>query len=444
MNKKKNKIKIVCILIVFLIMNCLNIINSVHASNLITSADLKNEGDCGSLLKYKGSIVIVTYVSYLNNNTYYPAYCLNKNLPGVGTVDEYTVTVDDIITDVGLWKTIINGYPYKSLEELGVANKQEAFTATKQALYCYIHGNNPNDYEPIGEAGLRTLNAMKKILNDANASKEVQISSTININKDSKTWQQDSIDKNYISKTYSVSAGTNIDDYSVNLSKGNKELIEGIKIVDEQNKEKKQFSSKEKFKVIIPISYIKEAGDFKINVEASLKTKPILYGKAPNSSLQDYVLTMVEYEDGTGNTLDNYAKNDTQIKIIKQEKDTKEKLEGVEFSLLDENKNPVHSNLKTNKDGEVLIQNLMPGTYYLKEVNTKDGYLLYQEEIKITVKYNEMVTVTVNNTKNEEPEVEKTKKQLEVHAQEVNNVQTQKIETESIQSQIKKLPVTGY
>ena len=55
-----------------------------------------------------------------------------------------------------------------------------------------------------------------------------------------------------------------------------------------------------------------------------------------------------------------------------------------------------------------------------------------------------MVTVTVNNAKNEEPEVEKTKKQLEVHAQEVNNVQTQKIETESIQSQIKKLPVTGY
>ena len=51
-------------------------------------------------------------------------------------------------------------------------NKQEAFTATKQAIYCYIHGNNPNDYQSIGEAGQRTLNALNKILQDAKNSKE--------------------------------------------------------------------------------------------------------------------------------------------------------------------------------------------------------------------------------------------------------------------------------
>ena len=67
-----------------------------------------------------------------------------------------------MIQDVGLWRRIVNGYPYKSIQELGVANKEEAFTATKQAVYCYLHENTPEDYEPIGEAGQRTLNALKK------------------------------------------------------------------------------------------------------------------------------------------------------------------------------------------------------------------------------------------------------------------------------------------
>ena len=96
-----------------------------------------------------------------------------------------------------MWRYIINGYPYKTIEELGCATKEEAFTATKQALYCYIHGNNINDYEAIGEAGVRTLNAMKQIIANAQNSTETMISNTIQINKNDDDWKQDDIDKNY-------------------------------------------------------------------------------------------------------------------------------------------------------------------------------------------------------------------------------------------------------
>lgn len=58
----------------------------------------------------------------------------------------------NLITDVKLWRLVVNGYPYKTIGELGCANKEEAFTATKHAIYSYIHGNNPNDYTAIGEA----------------------------------------------------------------------------------------------------------------------------------------------------------------------------------------------------------------------------------------------------------------------------------------------------
>ena len=84
---------------------------------------------------------------------------------------------------MNLWKIIINGYPYKTIEELGVANKEEAFTATKQAIYTYIHRNQLSDYEAIGEAGQRTLNALYKIVNDANNSTEVQISNKVRYSK---------------------------------------------------------------------------------------------------------------------------------------------------------------------------------------------------------------------------------------------------------------------
>ena len=102
----------------------------------------------GNLLKYKGTTVKVSYIVYENDGIQYPAYCMDKTKPGAET-GEYVVNIYNAINDVKLWRYVINGYPYKSIEELGVANSKEAFTATKQAIYCYIHGNNRWDYTGI-------------------------------------------------------------------------------------------------------------------------------------------------------------------------------------------------------------------------------------------------------------------------------------------------------
>ena len=154
----------------------------------------------------------------------------------------YSVSVNEAITDVNLWRIIINGYPYKSIQELGCNNKQEAFTATKQAIYCYIHGNNPNDYQAIGEAGQRTLNALNKILQDAKNSKETQISNNIKINREADTFKVDNINKECVSKIYSIKAGTTITNYKVSLSAEKNQLPEEIKITDLNNNEKQEFS----------------------------------------------------------------------------------------------------------------------------------------------------------------------------------------------------------
>lgn len=401
---KLNKIKKILLIIIIFIANILVWLNSVKAGE-INYAGLYSLGDCGNLLTYKGVNVITSYIEYTNNGEYYPAYCLDKTKPGVET-NAYGVSVEGAITDVGLWRRVINGYPYKTIEELGVANKQEAFTATKQAIYCYIHGNNPDDYAAIGEAGQRTLNAMKTIMQNAQNSNESKITSTIKINKNLEDWKQDSIDKDYVSKVYSVSAGAPINNYKIKIFRDNNRDLGGIKLTNEKNIEKNEFAPNEKFKILIPIKNMTEDGSFNIEVESKIETKPILYGSAPDSQHQDYALAVAKYEDGKGNVKDQYNKNETQIKIIKQDQETNERLEGVEFELLDENKNTVYNELKTNEQGEIIVNNLVPGVYYIKEVNSKDGYKKLEDLVKVEVKLNEIFTITINNNKEEKPTVE--------------------------------------
>ena len=420
-------------------LNILAVLNSCSAVNL-NVADIKSGGDCGQLLKYKGIVVKAYYAYYESNGAQYPAYCLDKTKQGVNDSISYSVSVEDSIHDVGLWRYIVNGYPYKSIEELGCSNKEEAFTATKQAIYCYIHGNDVNGYEAIGEAGNRTLQALKKIVNDAQNSQETQVSNTINIQKIEDNFIQDTIDKKYVSKTYEVHTNAATSKYNVSIAKSDGELIEGIKITDVNNQEKSEFSSNEKFKVLLPIEQLKQDGNFQIVVQASVNTKPVFYGKATNSTYQDYALTAATYEDSSEVIQDMYFENQASIKVIKVDKETNERIEGVEFDILDENKNVIYANMKTDKNGEIALAHVMPGTYYLRETKAKDGYVENTDLIKFTIRLNETVTITMNNLKEETPKITVDEKEITT---DVERSEKEVTPTSTKITSVKKLPVTG-
>ncbi len=153
----------------------------------------------------------------------------------------------------------------------------------------------------------------------------------------------------------------------------------------------------------------------------------MLYGTAPDASYQDYALTAATYEDAKGISEDKFYKNETKVKIIKQDADTKERLTNVEFNILDSNKNVIYANLKTDLNGEIEITNLVPGKYYIQEMSTKEGYILNNEQFELIVGFNEELTITVDNSFKKEEEKPKITKAVSSH----------KVEN------IKKLPVTG-
>ena len=193
--KQKNKIIAIILVAITLIMT----FNISFAANL-SSANLYSKGDCGNLLKYKGVTVLTTMVVYSNEGVEYPAYCMDKSLPGVGESGSYSVSINGLVSNALVWRAITNGYPYKTPTELGCANAKEAFTATKQAVYCMLYGNNVNDYTAIGEAGVRTLNALKTIVAKANTSTESKPSANIQITENSTYWNIDTANKKYVSK----------------------------------------------------------------------------------------------------------------------------------------------------------------------------------------------------------------------------------------------------
>ena len=373
-------------------------------------ANKKTEG----LLMWKGLKIHTHLAVYKKDGKEYPAYCMNRELPGVEIGRSQTVDVKQLVNNVMVWRTILNGYPYKSISELGCNTEEEAYLATKQAVYCMLTNRDVNEYSAIGEAGERTLNALKTIVNNARNSNQTKVSSELTVNEQEKLWKIDNLDSSYISKTFLVTANTSMSKYTVNVKNLN---IEGYKLVDQNNKEKTEFSNSEKFKILIPIQEVKQDGNFSIEVSAQVATKPVFYGESRDSGLQSYALTGYTYEEGTGSKKVYYTKNETKIIITKTDDKTGKKLEGVEFELLDKNQNKIYTEITTNKDGIATIDNLLPGIYYIRETKALEGYQLYSKLIKVELELNEETTVNVINSE-KEPEIYKEEKKTELAVKE--------------------------
>ena len=104
----------------------------------------------GYSMKYlavNGKVQTQSYTYFLYENSAgetqeIPAYCVNPNQYGVPqTVAEgesIRYLAEEKASDPKVVGLVANMYPHRSLAELGVANKYQAFYAGKIALWCYL------------------------------------------------------------------------------------------------------------------------------------------------------------------------------------------------------------------------------------------------------------------------------------------------------------------
>lgn len=379
--------------------------------------------DCEIYLKYQGINKLAHYAVFEKDGEMYPAYCLNPEYDGVGTgnITEYNVNVNRKIDNENVWKAIINGYPYKSLSELGTENEKEAYTATQFAIYTILHNRKPEDYSLANDSvgAQRTYQAYLKIINAVKESVEkINENPEIKLICENDNWNMDN--ENNLSKIYRINSNANEGKYQVNISG---QETECLKIVDIEGNEKTEFDLDEKFKVLLPLKELKDDLKFEINVDVNLKTKPVLFGETTIPETQNYGLTGYMYEQSKTIKTEEIVKKSAKIEITKLDRTTKEKIEGVEFNLLNSTQDIVIQKLITDKNGQIIINELEPGEYYLQEVKAKDGYNLNPDLIEINLKYNEEFKITIENSKFE-----------------IQNEETVKKENQTIE----KLPVTGY
>ena len=393
--------------ILLVILTFVQFSNITFASTEISKANITYDKDCGNhLQRLDGTwyTIVASYVEYTApDGNKYPAYCLDNTKPGVGNSiigdfpEGYEVNIDKLLDNDKVYRAIINGYPYKTPEELGVENKYDAYIATKQAIYSVLYNYDvENTYRGVDERGKKIHKALINIVKKAREGTETQKTAEITFEAQGSFKEDLNL---YYSQEYKIKSNIPMDYYSItNINN----LPNGSFIADESGNKKIEFKSKEKFKIMIP----KESFNDLKKIEGSVFIKgkcenyPIFYGKK-DSNVQPYALTYSKY--GMNNygelklNIDNL--NTGIIKVVKLEDETNIPIEGVKFRLKKEDGTFIQDVI-TDKEGIALFSNLYQGKYFLEEIETNKNYILNEEVFEVNVEYDKQVAINiVNETK---------------------------------------------
>ena len=344
------------------------------------------------------------------------AYCLNPSNNGVGYIegeyDNYNVDVVEKLNDERIWRILKNGYPNVSKEILGVETDQDAYLATKQAIYSVIigrsleeikiHYRGGEDYiegfniEDTKRRGDKVVDAIYNLVNIGYIGKEKNEELTIIPRR---LLQKDELDNNYYSmifytfKPNQLKPILKIKDIEIINAPNN--ILEGIKITDLNNNEIEEFGQ-EQFKLLIRKDLFIQDINLKISIEGIASRYPVLYGKSKIEGTQNYAILLGEREETNIELPFNLKVRGSSLKIIKEDEETKERIKGVIFNIID----PLGENLgnfETDENGEIFLENLLPGNYIIKEVETNKKYVLNEMETNIELEWSQMSELYISN-----------------------------------------------
>lgn len=373
---------------------------------------------------------IYTYYSYDNGSgstREIPAYCVNPNTVGVpqtvGVGESIEYLADEKASDPKVVGIVANGYPTRSLTELGLENKYQGYYATKMALWCYLISDwdinnlkvNPNLTGVELQRAQKILAAAKDIYARGTAWNEM-LSPEVSCTPDRDTAYEVTIDgKQYKQQVFTFWSKTWVCDYAVNVSFSDPSLVpEGTRIVDMNNQDITTITTKGtgdgyagKFKVLYPLESVQgETGSVQLSFSTNVYKYAVFFAicqeKDEYGELQNYVVdtdpttTMrlsaySNYSDGTT------IEYETGLRILKYETGTEIPISGALFEVIGPDGDSIGT-FMTNGDGRIEIPLSKVGNYTVIERQAPSHYIISEEPAQnVTVVYDEVAEVTFFN-----------------------------------------------
>ena len=326
---------------------------------------------------------------YDKNKNFNPAYCMNRDLVGAGE-ESYYVKIDNLLNNDKVWRVIKNGYPYKSAKKLGLSSKYDAFAVTKFAVYCVLGQADLKLFkaDKDDEEAVAMLKALKALVKIGEKGTEKQDEDPLTLKKEGNLKEEE----NYYSQEYSLDSTTDFDKYEISKTEG---MPEESYISDMDGNKTTKLNQGQNFKVMIPKAQMTKDFSIKITAKADCKSYVILEGKTTVKKTQNYVVTAGEMATATTKDTLNINVNNAKLKIRKAEENTNKPIEGVKFALYKDEK--LLQEKQTDKDGRISFENLYPGKYTIKEVETAEKYVLENTPKEIELKYNETKEIEITN-----------------------------------------------
>ncbi|MEK4940618.1 adhesin [Bacillus pseudomycoides] len=317
----------------------------------------------------------------LKNKNGQIAYCLTygKLSPNGNDLPEMGRT-DDIV-----YRVLLNGYPQKSPEELGVSDWKQAHYATQLSVWASLGQIDINQVEHRDEG---IAKAVKAIIAGADASQKTQ---KLYMNVTPTDNQEAKLNGEYFeTTTYQVESNAKNGVFAVQLT----HAPTGTKVVSTNGEEKKQFNLGEQFRILVPKS--SPSGTFSLKVSANLSNLHAVAYKG-NDKIQDATVLLERTEEKVSADLRVHWKSLGGLKVVKVG-EQKELLQGAVFEVINSANEKVGT-MTTNEQGTASFSGIESGQYTLKEVKSPTGYVLNNQPQKFEVKTGEVATITVANTK---------------------------------------------
>lgn len=356
-----------------------------------------------------------------------PAYCVNPTTDGVpqvvGKGESIEYLAQNQATDPKIVGIVGNGYPHRSLEELGLDNVQQAYYATKIALWCYLVPTWSIDKVTIApglseheqQIAQRLLAAAKDIYNRGSGWTDVLIPG-LTVSPDQQNAYEVQINgETYLQQVYTVKSGTWVDGLEISIWFDSEDVPDGMKIVNMNNQEIEKIPVESsgyqgQFKVICPKDSITGNTSVKFLLEGNVNQYAAFYAVCQETGtygqLQNYIADTDPVLLRWSNALFNYSPDGTpptpgdgeySLKIVKTETGTGTRLEGALFEVKDPDGAPVGT-FSTNAQGEIIIPLERGGLYTITEVQPPKGHLMAKNPVQqVQVEKDTVATVNYEN-----------------------------------------------